>query len=447
MAPVFKRGETTVKVNYRPISVLSSVSKCFERILKGQIDRFFKPILSNLLSGFREGYNTQHSLVRAIEAWRRSLDSSGIVGMILMDLSKAYDCIAHDLLIAKLEAYGFTKTSLRLMYSYLTNRKQCVKIGCYKSSQSNIKIGVPQGSVLGPLLFNIFLNDLFYMELNSDICNFADDNTVYSCGTSISEITTNLENDLNTLLNWFYANGMVANPDKFQLMFLGLHEKHKLRLNIEGVKISATKNVKILGIEIDNQLRFNKHVKTLCDKTNRKISAFRRLNMYLSREQAMKLCSTVIISSFNYCPLVWMFCGKEANHKINRTHKRALRILHNDYDSSLNTLLKKSDTVTIHIKNLQKLMLEIYKSMNHLNPSYVWHIHERKEIQYDLRTKNLCKLQSTKTIKFGMESLSFRGSILWNNLNDEIKELSTVASFKTKIKTWMGEKCNCKICK
>ena len=127
------------------------------------------------------------------------------------------------------------------------------------------------------------------MELNSEICNFADDNTVYSCGTSISEITTNLENDLNRLLNWFYANSMVANPDKFQLMFLGLHEKHTLRLNIEGAKISATKNAKILGIEIDNQLRFNKHVKTLCDKTNRKISAFRRLNMYLSREQAMKL--------------------------------------------------------------------------------------------------------------------------------------------------------------
>ena len=142
-----------------------------------------------------------------------------------------------------------------------------------------------------------------------------------------------------------------------------------------------------------------------------------------------------------------MFCGKDANHKINSTHKRALRILHNDYDSSPDKLLKKSDTVAIHIKNLKKLMLESYKSMNHLNPSYIWRLHERKETQYDLKTKHLCNLPITNTIKFGMESLSFRGSLLWNSLNDEINELPTVASFKTKIKTWMGKKCNSKICK
>ena len=111
---------------------------------------------------------------------------------------------------------------------------------------------------------------------------------------------------------------------------------------------------------------------------------------------------------------------------------------------TLPLLLEKSDTATIHIKNLQKLVLGIYKLMNHLNPSYIWHLHERKEIQYDLRTKHLFKLAITRTVKFGMESLSFRGSLLWNNLNNEIKELPTVASFKTKIKTWAGERCSSK---
>ena len=134
VSTVFKRGVATTKVNYRPISVLLSASKIFERILKGQMGGFFKPTLSSILSSFREGYSTQHSLVRVIEAWRRSLDLSGIVGTILMDLSEAYDCIPHDLLIVKFEAYGFHEKSLQLMYSYLANRKRSVKIGCYKSS-------------------------------------------------------------------------------------------------------------------------------------------------------------------------------------------------------------------------------------------------------------------------------------------------------------------------
>ena len=120
---------------------------------------------------------------------------------------------------------------------------------------------------------------------------------------------------------------MVANPKKFQLMFLGLKGQRRLRLNINDNKLSATDHVKLLGIEVDNKLKFSKHVKKVMLKVNKKISAFSRLNMYISREQALTICNAVILSNFNYCSLIWLFCNKGANKEIDRTHKCALRIL------------------------------------------------------------------------------------------------------------------------
>ena len=132
LSPLFKNDDSTFKGNFRPISVLPAVSKIYERILKEQISSYFYDKLSKLLCGFREGFSTQHALIRLIEKWRQCLDASGIVETILMDLSKAYDCLPHDLLIAKLEAYGLDVNSLRLMYSYLDSRLQRVKIHLFK---------------------------------------------------------------------------------------------------------------------------------------------------------------------------------------------------------------------------------------------------------------------------------------------------------------------------
>ena len=162
ISSVFKKDEATLKENYRPLSVLPSTSKIYERLLKDQMIKCFDNKFLNLLSAFREGYSNQHSLIRVIEKWRKCLDSVGIVGTILMDLSKAFDCLPHDLLIAKLEAYGFSANSLCLIYNYLKNRMQMVKIGSLKSSQQIVRAGIPQGSVLGPVSFNIFINDIFF---------------------------------------------------------------------------------------------------------------------------------------------------------------------------------------------------------------------------------------------------------------------------------------------
>ena len=146
---------------------------------------------------------------------------SGTIGAVLMDLSKAYDCIPHDLLIAKMNAYGLKRNALKLVYSYLKNRMQRVKTGSTFSSSKKVSIGVPHGSVLGPLLFNIFINYLFFIEMESEICSFADDTTIYACDTSIEAVMIRLEGDVNRLMKWFTDNGMKANLSKFQIMFLG----------------------------------------------------------------------------------------------------------------------------------------------------------------------------------------------------------------------------------
>ena len=154
VSPIFKADDSTLKFNFRPISLLSALSNFLEQIMAKQMTPFANTRLSSLLSGFRNGYSTQHALFRLIEACHSTLDKNGCVGMVLMDLSKAYDCLSHDLLIAKLAAYGFGLKSLNLFSSYLSHRKQRVKYGNSFSEWQNIESGIPKGSVLGPFLFN-----------------------------------------------------------------------------------------------------------------------------------------------------------------------------------------------------------------------------------------------------------------------------------------------------
>ena len=188
---IFKeKGERTEIKNYRPISMLNCFSNVYERFIH-------ENFLSDFISAYRKGYSTNHILLILTENWKAALDSNLFTGAVLMDLSKAFDCISHDLLISKLHAYGFSFETLTFLNSYLKNRKQCVKINNISSDFLKILSGVPQDSILGPILFNIFLNDLFLCLKNTDLHNFADDNTITAVCNQLPDLIKILEAQWN----------------------------------------------------------------------------------------------------------------------------------------------------------------------------------------------------------------------------------------------------------
>ena len=217
---------------------------------------FFSNILNPSLSAYRKGYSCQHVILQLTEYWREALDNNDYVGTMAMDLFKTCDSMPHGLFIAKLRAYGMSKNACNMIMSYLSNRRQHVKISGEVSNWSTINRGVPQGSVLGPLLFNIFLNDLFLVQISGNIANYADDNHLYNKNICVENLLDDLVNDANAAVTWFHENHMVANPEKFQSIILSRNGGVCTPISVKNNDLCPTNEIKVLGVTLDDRLNF-----------------------------------------------------------------------------------------------------------------------------------------------------------------------------------------------
>ena len=239
---------------------------------------------------------------------------------------------------------------------------------------------------------------------------------------------------------------MTVNPEKFQAIVIkkNCRMKDYYAININTQSINSENCVKLLGIEIDNTLSFNKHISTLCKKASNQLNAIGRIQKYMGFKEKEVLLNSFVLSNFNYCPLVWHFYSSKSLKKIEKIQERTLRILYNDSTSDYNQLLNKSSKASMEVKRLRKLALEIFKTLNNLNPEYM------KEIFY--KTTNLThrpfniKVNQNNTTKYGNKSLRSLGPHIWNSLPKQIKEETNYNKFKNYIDKWFGAKCKCNLC-
>ena len=243
------------------------------------------------------------------------------------------------------------------MQNYLCNRQQRISRNGSFSDSTEVIIGVPQVSILYPLLFNIFLNDIFVFISKCNLCNYADDNTIYSTGKDLNRIRRNLEMDFVILHQWFHENHMTLNPGKCHYMVIGSRDlSHEIMLN--NNKIACSNEEKLLSIFLESKLNFESHIGSLCRKAGQKISALARLNNYLPSDQTNLLLNSVINSQFTYCPLIWMFTSRYLNNALNNIHERTLPFIYNDHEKSFNSILTENNLKTIHQKTLNFLQLK-----------------------------------------------------------------------------------------
>ena len=412
-----------------------------------QLIEFFEKIFHDYLCAFRKNHGCQTTLMRLLEDWKAALDKNQYVAAILMDLSKAFDCLPHDVLLSKLSAYGLSQNSVKLLQNYLTGRKQQIKLQGVLSSWADIQKGVPQGSILGPLLFNIFINDIFYFIEHGTLYNYADDNTLSYADNDFERLICILEKEISVLIEWFKINCMQANPDKFQAIAVGNKTYAKKPVfNIESAEITCDDVVKLLGIDIDYQLNFNIHIKNICRKASQQLNVLKRIGCYLSKLNKLTIYHTFILSNFNFCPLAWHFCNKNNTLKLEKIQERALRFIYDDFVSTYEELLIKAKVPSLKIRRMRTMAIECFKILNKISPPCLHDLVVLKDCKYNFRYSNIVDIPRVRTTTYGKNSFKYAASVLWNDLPDDFRKISNFNQLKNILKSWNGNDCKCSVC-
>ena len=441
---LFKKGNPELPSNYRPISLLPIFSKIFEKLMYRRLFRFLEVhnVLYSLQFGFQENHSIDHALVSLTEAIRNTLDNKRFGCGIFIDLQKAFDTVNHKILLSKLEHYGVRGCALEWFRSYLSDRKQYVTVNGSNSNLLSITCGVPQGSVLGPLLFLVYINDLPNASNKLKFYLFADDTNIYFESNDLSNLLRTVNKELKSIKRWLDANKLSLNIDKTNYIIFHSSSRNvpsDSTIKIGKKYIKRVKFVKFLGILLDEHLSWKYHLSELSKKLARTCGIFFKIRNLLPFDVLLCLYNALFLSFLQYGLIVWGQTFALYTDPIFKLQKKAVRAI------SFQPRLSPSLPIFKDLKLLKlseifelRLLTFVYDSVNKTSPS-CFHdffllnssVHQystRKASQGDLYLSRMNSLQ------YGLKSIRYLGAKLWNALPVEIRNAPSKISFKKQLK-------------
>ena len=413
--------------NYRPISLLSNINKIIEKLMHERLYSFLEKhkCIYELQFGFRSKHSTGHALTDLTEAIRKSLDEGNFSVGVFIDLQKAFDTVDHEILLSKLGHYGVRGTANDWFRSYLTNRKQFVTINGVDSTPRIMKFGVPQGSVLGPLLFLIYINDLYLSVKFSTARHFADDTCLLIEDKSPKRLKKMLNQDLKSLNLWLKANKISLNASKTEILIFKHRNKplnYDLKIKLDGKRLYPSKYVKYLGILIDSQLSWSYHVKSLVPKLSRANGMLAKIRHYVTPESLRSIYFAIFSSLMTYGAHVWAQKCTQNIKRVMKLQDKSLRIINfASYHEPTSQLYAKSKILKFGDQIRLNNFFHVYDSINRILPPSLQDlfVYQQRIHLHDTRTsaQSCVKLPKTHTISFGINSITGQAARAWNHFH------------------------------
>ena len=444
VVPVFKKGSKLDVGNYRPVSILNVLSKVLERTVHKQMDEYLKKrnLLFSHQSGFRGGYSTDTCLVDMSNYVRSEMGKGNMVGMVLIDLQKAFDTVDHDILIDKLRAIGVSSVSW--FRSYLSDRKQCVEVNGTRSEFLPINCGVPQGSILGPQLFLIYVNDMV-TSVDCRLSLYADDSALLFAHSDPNVIASRLSTELSNCKRWLVDNKLSLHIGKTECMLFGTKRKLKgvrdFRIDCDGTLVERVSSVKYLGVQLDGSLSGAEHVGDVLKTCTGRLSFLYRNKAFLDFNCRRILCASLIQPYIDYCCSAW-YGGLSVSlkNRLDVTQRKMVRFVNGmDLREHVGKVeLLRLSWLSIPDRVTYFRLIHLFKVWHRTAPSYLVDSFTPVSVIHSHNTRGSShNFQMSRDLGNVRNGFTFLASKEWNALPDELKLISELRVFKKRLKEYL----------